>query len=209
VQAAAASTTGTSTATTYVSDTARISIDKVVTGTGTNTVTAYVADVQLSDATILRSAFANDQYGQNISANPSVIAAQVDAVLAINGDYYGFRDTGIVVRNGVAFRDKGVRQGLAFHADGSMRLYDETATNAKTLLAEGVWQTWSFGPGIVEGGSVVAGIDEVEVDTNVGNHSIQGNQPRTVRQGPDGSLYVLTSNRLAGSNKVLRVTPAG
>lgn len=32
---------------------------------------------------------------------------------------------------------------------------------------------------------------------------------RTVRQGPDGSLYVLTSNRLAGSNKVLRVTPAG
>ena len=32
---------------------------------------------------------------------------------------------------------------------------------------------------------------------------------RTVRQGPDGPLYVLTSNRLAGSKRVLRVTPAG
>jgi exopolysaccharide biosynthesis protein len=42
-----------------------------------------------------------------------------------------------------------------------------------------VWQTLSFGPGLVNGGTVIAGIDKVEIDTNVGNHSIQGNQPRT------------------------------
>lgn len=60
-----------------------------------------------------------------------------------------------------------------------MKLYDETATNAKTLLSEGVWQTLSFGPGLVEGGKILDGIDNVEVDTNFGNHSIQGQQPRT------------------------------
>ncbi|MBM3715337.1 MAG: phosphodiester glycosidase family protein, partial [Actinobacteria bacterium] len=47
------------------------------------------------------------------------------------------------------------------------------------LLASGVWNTLSFGPAIVEDGQVVDGIDSVEVDTNVGNHSIQGDQPRT------------------------------
>ncbi|GAB7051164.1 phosphodiester glycosidase family protein [Catenuloplanes indicus] len=167
--------TGTATASGYTSDTATVTIESVDTGT----VRYFVADVTVSDATIVRAAFANDQFGENIIANPSEIAAGAGAVLAINGDYYGFRDTGIVIRNGVAFRDRGARQGLAIHTDGSARLYDETATNADALLADGVWHTLSFGPGLVENGAVLDGIDAVEIDTNVGNHSVQGNQPRT------------------------------
>jgi exopolysaccharide biosynthesis protein len=100
-------------------------------------------------------------------------------VLAINGDYYGFRDTGIVIRNGVVFRDSGARQGLAFYTDGSARIYDETTTTADELVAAGAWNTLSFGPGLVENGAVIDGIDSVEIDTNFGNHSVQGNQPRT------------------------------
>lgn len=80
-------------------------------------------------------------------------------MLAINGDYDGFRDTGIVIRNGVAYRDQGARQGWAIRTDGSMSLYDETKTNAAELLADRVWQTLSFGPGLVENGEVIAGID--------------------------------------------------
>ncbi|WP_245673977.1 phosphodiester glycosidase family protein [Actinoplanes rectilineatus] len=175
VAAAEAATGGTATATTYTSDTAKISIETV----STDSLTYFVADVQVTDATIVRSAFAGDQFGENIIANPSEIASSVNAVLAINGDYYGFRDTGIVIRNGVKFRDSGARQGLALYADGSMKLYDETATTADELLAAGVWNTLSFGPGLVENGAAIDGIDAVEVDTNVGNHSIQGRQPRT------------------------------
>lgn len=208
VEAVAASSTGTTTATTYDSDTASISISTMTTGSGSSTVTYYVADVRITDATILRSALANDQFGENIIANPSVIAAQVGAVLAINGDYYGFRDTGIVIRNGVAFRDAGARQGLAFYADGSMKLYDETTTNANALLAEGVWQTWSFGPGIVEGGKVIAGIDSVEIDTNVGNHSVQGNQPRTGIGLIDTNhlVFVAADGRSSGYSKGVTMT---
>ncbi|BCJ40299.1 hypothetical protein GCM10010168_31580 [Actinoplanes ianthinogenes] len=178
VEAQAASD-GTATATSYTSDTATITISTVSTGSGSDKVTYFVADVQVTDATIVRSAFANDQFGENITANPSTIAKSVNAVLAINGDYYGFRDTGIVIRNGVTFRDSGARQGLAFYADGSAKIYDETATSADELIAAGVWNTLSFGPGLVEDGKVLSGIDRVEVDTNFGNHSIQGNQPRT------------------------------
>jgi exopolysaccharide biosynthesis protein len=107
------------------------------------------------------------------------MASANDAVWALNGDYYGFRDDGIVIRNGVAFRDRGARQGLALGSDASLRLYDETATSASDLVASGVWQTWSFGPGLVNDGTVISGIEDVEVDTNPGNHSIQGTQPRT------------------------------
>ncbi len=179
VEAAQASSSGTSTATTYTSDSAQVSITRRTSGSGSDLVTWFEADITVSDATIVRSAFANDEFGSNIIADSSVIAEQAGAVLAINGDYYGFRDTGIVIRNGVAFRDAGARQGLAFRTDGSMRLYDETATNADELLADGVWNTLSFGPGIVDDAVVLDGIDDIEIDTNFGNHSIQGRQPRT------------------------------
>ena len=170
---------GTVTGTSYSSEFCTIDISTVVTGSGDSTVTYYVADVVLTDATVLRSAFANDEFGTNIVQDPSAIAADHGAVFAINGDYYGFRDTGIVIRNGVAYRDAGAREGLALYRDGSVRVYDETATDADELLAAGVWHTLSFGPSIVQAGAVVEGIEDVEVDTNVGNHSIQGDQPRT------------------------------
>ncbi len=165
--------------TTYTAGDTSITITTVTTGSGEDTVTYYVADVVLGDATDLRSAFADDAFGTNIIEDTSVIAAANDAIFAINGDYYGFRDTGIVIRNGVVYRDEGARTGLAIYRDGTMKVYEETATTADDLVADGVWQTLSFGPALLEDGQVIAGIEDVEVDTNVGNHSIQGEQPRT------------------------------
>jgi exopolysaccharide biosynthesis protein len=172
-------TDATTTDTTYESDDASIAISTVVTGSGDDTVTYYVADVTLTDATVLRSAFAQNAFGTNITETTSDIAEDNDAVFAINGDYYGFRDTGIVIRNGVVYRDEGAREGLAFYRDGTVEVYDETTTTADELVADGVWNTLSFGPALLAGGQVVDGIEDVEVDTNVGNHSIQGEQPRT------------------------------
>ena len=156
-----------------------MAISTVTTGSGTDTVTYYVADLQLSDATVLASAFADNSFGTNITETTSEMAADNDAVSAVNGDYYGFRDTGIVIRNGVVFRDEGARDGLAFYRDGHVEVYDETTTTAQTLVDDGVWNTLSFGPALLEDGEVLDGLDEVEVDTNFGNHSIQGEQPRT------------------------------
>lgn len=176
-----------------------VTLATMTTGTGSSTVTYYVADVILSDATALRSAFANNQFGENITQTTSEIAAANGAVFAINGDYYGFRSTGIEIRNGVAYRDEGAREGLAFYADGHVEVYDETQTTADELVASGVWNTLSFGPAIVEGGQVVDGIDGVEVDTNVGNHSIQGDQPRTaVGVIDDNHLVFVVDGRQEG-----------
>ena len=68
---------------------------------------------------------------------------------AINGDYYGFRDTGIVIRNGVVFRDEGARAGPRVlprrHGRGLRRDRRRLPTE---LVADGVWNTLSFGPAL-------------------------------------------------------------
>ena len=194
---------GTVSGTSYRGTVASVDVTTHTSGTGSDTITWYAADIQLSSAESLRAAFAQDTFGQNIIENPSAIAAANDAVVAINGDYYGFRDTGIVIRNGVAFRDRGVREGLVLYRDGTLALVDETATSAAALVADGAWQAWSFGPGMVSDGQVVPGIDDVEIDTFVGNHSIQGTQPRTGlgMVGPNHLVAVVVDGRSSGYSR--------
>lgn len=193
----------TTTSTSYTSDSTSVTISTHTTGSGSDTLTYYVADVELDDTTTLRSAFADDAFGENITDLVSSIATDNDAVFAVNGDYYGFRDTGIVIRNGVVFRDEGAREGLAIYSDGHAELYDETSTDAQTLVDEGVWNTLSFGPALVEDGAVVDGIDDVEVDTNFGNHSIQGDQPRTAIGvlGDNHFVFVVVDGRDTGYSR--------
>ncbi len=163
----------------YKSESKSITIKKVTENSGNNTLTYYVADVQISNYTQLQSAFAKNKFGRNIIQNVSTIASNSNAIFAINGDYYGFRSNGIIIRNGVVYRDEPARNGLAFYKDGSMKVYNEKSTTGEKLVSEGVWNTLSFGPALVEDRNVVSGISDFEVDTNFGNHSIQGNQPRT------------------------------
>ena len=194
--------------TSYVSDDTSIQISTVVVGEGADTVTYYVADVQVSDATQLRGGFAENSFGENIVADTSEIAEYYDAVFAVNGDYYGFRSSGIVIRNGVLFRDEGARTGLAIYTDGHMEVYDETTTTGEELLAAGVWNTLSFGPALLDGGQIVEGIEEVEVDTNFGNHSIQGDQPRTGIGVIDENhfVFVVVDGRSTGYSKGVTMT---
>lgn len=193
---------------TYESDSVSISISQIIEGSGSNRVTYYVADVVLDDATALRGGFADNKFGENIIADTSDIAEYYDAVFAINGDYYGFRSSGIVIRNGVLFRDDGARTGLAIYRDGSMEIYDETKTTGKELLEAGVWNTLSFGPALVDDGEIVDGIEDVEVDTNFGNHSIQGDQPRTGLGVIDDNhfVFVVVDGRSSGYSAGVTMT---
>lgn len=187
----------------YVSDAYAVHITEANTGSGNDAVTYFVADVTLTDAAQLQSAFAKDSFGTNIIAYTSEIAAEHNAVFAINGDYYGFRDSGIVIRNGVIYRDIPARVGLAFYLDGTMRIYDETQTTAQQLVDSGVWNTLSFGPALLENGEIVSGLDNVEIDTNFGNHSIQGANPRTGIGIIDANhfVFVVVDGRSAGYSR--------
>ncbi|MCL2772393.1 MAG: phosphodiester glycosidase family protein [Oscillospiraceae bacterium] len=166
----------TATATSYSSKSTNISIKTVSTGSGKNKVTYFVADVQIADATQMLSAFAKNEFGTNIIEYVSTISKRNDAIFAVNGDYYGFRNDGVEIRNGVLYRDKPARQGLALYKDGTMKAYDEKSVTADQLLADGVWNTFSFGPCILDNGEIPAGISQAKVDST---RPIQGLQPRT------------------------------
>lgn len=187
----------------YNSDSVTIKINKVSTGTGDDTVTYYTADVTLKDSSSLKSAFADNKFGQNIVEDTSVIASANNAIFAVNGDYYGFRDDGIIIRNGKIFRDIPARTGLAFYSDGSMKIYDETKTTAEKLIKEGVTQTLSFGPALVEDSKAITGLGKVEIDTNFGNHTIQGSNPRTGVGiiSPNHYVFVVVDGRSSGYSK--------
>ncbi len=192
----------------YQSSTVSVAITRQVIGSGNNTLTYFVADVVISDATRLASAFADNQFGRNIIEYTSEIARENNAIFAINGDYYGFRSDGIEIRNGVIYRDEPARTGLVFYLDGSMKIYDETQTSAQKLLDGGAWNTLSFGPALVEDSLVVNNLGKVEIDTNFGNHSIQGNQPRTGIGiiAPNHFIFIVVDGRSTGYSRGANLT---
>ena len=124
----------------------------------------YVADIQVTSAEYLKSAFANNTYGKNVTAKTSAIAGSVDAILAVNGDYYGAQEKGYVIRNGVLYRDTSYSdtEVLCIYADGSFEIINTSEVSAQELIDKGVWQAYSFGPGLIEDGSIsVSTTDEV------------------------------------------------
>ena len=144
---------------TYESDEATITVSEY-TYEGTE---VYVADVTLSSAQYLKTAFAEDTYGKNVTETTSEMAEANDAILAINGDNYGSQESGYVIRNGVIYReDAGENDVLCIFTDGSMKVYSPDEYTAEELLEMGVWQAFSFGPALVEDGEVsVTSEDEV------------------------------------------------
>lgn len=123
----------------------------------------YVADVEVTDGTSILSAFANNTYGRNITDTTSDMAEENNAVLAINGDYYGARQSGYVIRNGVVYRSQGSNgEDMVISKDGSFSFISESDTTTDSLIQKQAWQVLSFGPVLVENGEVaVTENDEV------------------------------------------------
>lgn len=123
----------------------------------------YVADVEVTDGTSILSAFANNTYGRNITDTTSDMAEENNAVLAINGDYYGARQSGYVIRNGVAYRNQGNNgEDMVISKDGTLSFISESETTTDSLIQKGAWQVLSFGPVLVENGQIaVTENDEV------------------------------------------------
>ena len=118
----------------------------------------YVADVTVSDASDLKTALANNTYGRNITDTTSDMAENNNAVLAINGDYYGARQSGYVIRNGKLYRDtSGNRDALVIQKNSEFKFVSESETSASELLQDGALQAFSFGPVLLNNGEVSVG----------------------------------------------------
>lgn len=144
----------------------------------------YVADIVVSSSEYIKTAFANGYYGKNITDKTSSTAQQNNAILAINGDYYGARESGYVIRNGIVYRDSSDGKDLlCIYADGTMRIVASGEKTAQELVDEGVWQAFCFGPALIQNGQV-----DVAVGEEVGK--AMASNPRTAVGMIDTCHYV-------------------
>ena len=148
----------------------------------------YIADITVSSAEYLKTALAQNTYGTNVTAKTSVTAANNNAILAVNGDYYGANSTGYVIRNGVVYRDT-VREDsnngdLAIYKDGSFKIIYEDEISADQLVKDGVVNLLAFGPSLVENGEIV-------VDTNSEVGQSMASNPRTAIGIIDENHYII------------------
>lgn len=152
------SSTIVTTETTYQDEHIQITITEHIE----NNTTVYVADILLDSPEYLRTAFAENAYGKNVTEKTSEIAADVNAILAINGDFYGSGEKGYVLRNGVLYRsttDKNA-EDLVIYEDGSFEIISESSVSAEELLANGAIQILSFGPALVTNGTIAVTLND-------------------------------------------------
>ena len=182
--ASKAAETATVTDTSYSDDNISVTLtEKTVSNTQ-----VYIADVTVSSSEYLKTAFAQNTYGNNVTAKTSETAANNNAILAVNGDYYGANTTGYVIRNGVVYRDT-VREDssngdLAIYKDGSFKIIYEDQISADQLVKDGVVNLLAFGPSLVENG-------EIAFDTNSEVGQSMSSNPRTAIGIIDENHYII------------------
>lgn len=153
----------------------------------------HVAEVKLTDISHLKTAFAENTYGRNITEQTSVMAREHAAILAINGDYYGSQRRGYVIRNGVLYRDSASdtgREALCLWPDGTFTLVEEGETRAAQLVEQGVLQAFSFGPTLVRESEVAVTSGE-----EVGQAMVSNPRTAIAMVAPLHYLFVVSDGR--------------
>ncbi|WP_314255171.1 phosphodiester glycosidase family protein [Abiotrophia defectiva] len=178
-----ANTATLNTATAYEDDNKAISIETYER----NLTQIHVATVAIKGDASIKTALADETYGRNVKAKTSTTAQSVNAVLAVNGDYYGARDAGYVIRNGQLLRSDSQdanQEDLDIYQDGSFEIIREGDITVQELLNKGAVQVLSFGPALIENSQVaVDSADEVG--------KAMASNPRTAIGIIDDKHYVL------------------
>ena len=123
----------------------------------------YFSDIVIAHPTQLRTALANGKFPA--SAYPSDMAKSVNAVIATNGDFSGYRESGMIIRQGVCYRvkkyDKLTWDVLLIDDKGDFhitddRKIDEASFRDRVYTENGVdyniVNTMHFGPSLVVNG---------------------------------------------------------
>ena len=127
-----------------------------------NGMTYFVCDIQLTDVSQLRTAFAGDGFASGIYEATSDIAGRYDPVLAINADFCRYHRNGVIIRNGELLRKQNITKHhlLIVDEQGDMSaLTDRTGKQglvANDLVDKNTWQTFEFGPVLVRDGEATA-----------------------------------------------------
>lgn len=126
-----------------------------------NGIVHNVAEVIVADASQFRRGLAGGEFGSDKQFVPSQIAQSVNAVVATSGDFYKFRQNGIIVHKGQLKRFEGKFLDTCFIDDKGDLLFVKrgelnTEAEAEKYIADhNVRFSLAFGPVMVEDGKNV------------------------------------------------------
>ncbi len=112
-----------------------------------------IAEIYLRDLKYLKTAFGGDGFKKKTEML-SNLAERHGAVIAISGDHYGARSKGVVVRNGVLYRNTLFEDVGILMNDGELITMSAAEYDPDSLVASGAWQVWCFGPELLHDGNV-------------------------------------------------------
>ncbi|HAN20659.1 MAG: hypothetical protein A2Y15_04435 [Clostridiales bacterium GWF2_36_10] len=176
----------------YTSPNVSITVTKHTKGSGDSLITYYVADIYITDINCLESGFANHKYGVGYSENLIDMDSNLNAILAINGDYYGNGQSGAVIRNGVVYRKNADNSDVCvLYYDGSIKTFSPDEFNIDQAIKDGAYQAWTFGPVL---------LDENENCLSDFNSRVTPKNPRSVigYYEPGHYCFVLVDGRQKG-----------
>lgn len=134
----------------YTSPTISMSWEEIYdTETFGKPVTYFVVDIYVQDVKQIKTAFAgNGRFSPIKYGTLEDISKQVNAVVAISGDYAAWRKKGLVIRNGEVIRTTldNTRDVGVLYADGTFECYEINEVPLEEILANDPWQSWCFGP---------------------------------------------------------------
>ena len=124
----------------------------------------YVADIYIRNTDYFKTARSS-----GFSSDVADMAKANNAIIAINGDYFGARNQGTVVREGQLIRESDFKDVLVLFKNGVMKTYSKeefSLDSVKTAAEEAgtsILDIWSFGPSLLD----VNGNAKTEFDSSV------------------------------------------
>ena len=148
---------------TYADPTIAVKVQYGVFDRGAETGCEYwVASIKIAHPSQLRTTAANG-FQSEMTMKGTAMAKRVNAVLAINGDYFYFTHHGYILRQGQLFLDdlRGDRDVLLIDEDGDFHIVRNPFTGqvSQTINGKQVVQAFFFGPVLVENGKMVRDMD--------------------------------------------------
>lgn len=173
------------------------SIHVVIEKTTAYESTCFIAKVKIGHASQLRTETAAQTWEYRREANGERVAQRVNAILAVNGDYYSYISGGYMIRQGVLYRDRpdASRDVLLIDDKGDFHIVPySTPENLAPYRDKNIIDSFNFGPGLVIDGVIGKNL------RNYYNGARENRQRVAIAQEGPLSYYVfVTEGRSDGS----------
>ena len=149
----------------------------------------HFAEIKIAHPTQLKTAFAGGKYSSSVRRTPQKIAQQVNAVIAINADYCGYRQKGVIIRQNVLYRNNPCGWDVLFiDSDGNFHIMNDRDIKKSGVLDEyEIINSLEFGPSLIVDGE----INLINIKSGCGEYWNEGHVSPRTGIGQIGRLHYL------------------